>query len=47
VITTIDGIDVTGANTMQSWVLINAPVGTKLTLGLARGTSISVTLAPP
>ena len=47
VITTIDGIDVTGANTMQSWVLINAPVGTKLVLGLARGTTISVTLAAP
>lgn len=47
VITTIDGIDVVGANMAQSWVLINAPVGTKLTLGLARGTSISVTLAAP
>lgn len=47
VITTIDGIDVTGANTMQSWTLINAPVGTKLTLVLARGPTISVTLAAP
>ena len=47
VITTIDGIDVVGANMAQSWVLINAPVGTKLALGLARGPTISVTLAPP
>jgi hypothetical protein len=47
VITSIDGIDVTAGNTMYAWMLINAPVGTRLTIGLARGTSISVTLAPP
>jgi protocatechuate 3,4-dioxygenase beta subunit len=47
VIASIDGTDVVGANTMNAWTLMNAPVGTKLAIGLVRGTSISVTLAPP
>ena len=47
VITMVDGIDVTGGNTMHAWTLINARVGTKLTLVLARGPTISVTLAAP
>ncbi len=47
VIAAIDGVDVLGGNTMHAWTLMNAPVGTKLTIGLARGTSFSVTLAAP
>ena len=47
VITSVDGIDVTGNGSMYAWTLLNAPVGTKLTIGLKRGTSFSVTLAPP
>ncbi len=47
VITSIDGVDVTGGGSMYAWTLMNATVGTKLTVGLKRGTSFSVTLAPP
>ncbi len=47
VITAVDGIDVTGGNSMHAWTLINARVGTKLSLTLARGPTISVTLAAP
>ncbi len=47
VITTIDGIDVTGGNSMHAWTLISARVGTKLALTLARGPTLSVTLAAP
>lgn len=47
VITSVDGIDVTGGGSMYAWTLMNAPVGTKLTIGLKRGTSFSVTLASP
>ncbi|MBA3462699.1 MAG: carboxypeptidase regulatory-like domain-containing protein [Deltaproteobacteria bacterium] len=47
VITSVDGVDVTGGNVMHAWTLMNAPVGTKLTIGLKRGNTISVTLAAP
>jgi hypothetical protein len=47
VITSVDGIDVTGGGSMHAWTMMNAPVGTKLTIGLKRGTTFSVTLAPP
>jgi C-terminal processing protease CtpA/Prc len=47
IITSVDGVDVTGANHMHAWTLINAPPGTKLSLGLARGATVSVTLAAP
>ena len=44
---TIDGVDVRGANSAYGWTLMNAPVGTKLVLVLARGPQIEVTLGPP
>lgn len=47
IVTTIDGIDVTGANNYNSWSLLGAPPGTKITLGLARGTSVAIVLAQP
>lgn len=47
VITTVDGVDVTGGNSMHAWTLLRAPPGTKLVLGLARGASIALVLAAP
>jgi protocatechuate 3,4-dioxygenase beta subunit len=47
VVTTVDGSDVTGANFVNGWMLMQAPPGAKITLGLARGASVTVTLAPP
>ena len=47
VITTIDGTDVTGAASQTGWVLMRAPPGTKLSIGLARGTTVFVSLAAP
>lgn len=47
VIVSVDGVDVRGANGIHAWTLMNAPPGTKLALGLARGTTITITLAPP
>jgi protocatechuate 3,4-dioxygenase beta subunit len=47
VVVTIDGIDVKGVNSSNGWTLMNAPVGTKLSLGLARGTTVTITLAAP
>ena len=47
IVTTIDGVDVAGANNSNSWGLMRAPPGTKLALGLARGTSVTIVLAPP
>jgi protocatechuate 3,4-dioxygenase beta subunit len=47
VITAIDGVDVTGGGSMNAWPLLRAPVGTKLTLGLARGATIVLVLSTP
>jgi C-terminal processing protease CtpA/Prc len=47
VITSVDGVDVTGANAPQAGTLMRAPPGTKLALGLARGATVTVVLAPP
>ncbi len=47
IVTTIDGVDVAGANNSTSWGLMRAAPGTKLALGLARGTSVTIVLAPP
>lgn len=47
IITSIDGVDVRGENAMQASMLMRAPVGTVLTLGLARNASVAVTLAAP
>lgn len=47
VFTTVDGVDVTGDNTATAWTLMRAPPGTKLTIGLQRGATITVTLKAP
>jgi protocatechuate 3,4-dioxygenase beta subunit len=47
IVTSIDGIDVTGANAMNAWILMHAPPGTKLVLGLKRGAQVTVVLAAP
>ncbi|MDQ3340914.1 MAG: carboxypeptidase regulatory-like domain-containing protein [Myxococcota bacterium] len=47
VITSVDGVDVTGGNAMHAWTLMNAPPGTKLSLGLARNATVTVVLAAP
>jgi Carboxypeptidase regulatory-like domain/PDZ domain len=47
VIVSIDGIDVRGENLGRIRALVNAPPGTKLALGLARGATVYITLAAP
>ena len=47
VLTSVDGIDVTGGNAMNAWTLMNAPPGTKLSLGLARNATVTIVLAAP
>jgi hypothetical protein len=47
VVISIDGVDITGANAMDAWVLMNALPGTKLELGLKRGVTVSITLGAP
>lgn len=47
VITSIDTFDITGANNGNAFVLMRAPPGTKLALGLARGATVNVVLAAP
>jgi protocatechuate 3,4-dioxygenase beta subunit len=46
VITTCDGVDVTGVRSLTWWALTQAPPGTKLTLGTQRGVTATVVLAP-
>jgi protocatechuate 3,4-dioxygenase beta subunit len=45
IVTTIDGIDVRGANRGAGWTLLQAPPGTSIQLGLARGNSVTVVSA--
>ncbi|HVV86327.1 MAG TPA: carboxypeptidase regulatory-like domain-containing protein [Kofleriaceae bacterium] len=47
VVVSIDGHDIRGARSMLGWNLIEVPVGTKVVLGLARGTDVTVTAGPP
>lgn len=47
VITEIDGVDVTGANTTQARPLLVAPPGTQISLALQRGATVTVVLAAP
>jgi protocatechuate 3,4-dioxygenase beta subunit len=47
VVTTIDGIDVTGGGSSNASTLLRAPPGTKLVLVLARKVTVELTLAPP
>jgi hypothetical protein len=46
VITTCDGLDVTGVRFPTWWTLTQAPPGTKLTLGTQRGITATIVLAP-
>ncbi|HWO19602.1 MAG TPA: carboxypeptidase regulatory-like domain-containing protein [Kofleriaceae bacterium] len=43
----VDGVDVTGANASNAWMLMRAPPGTKLVLGLKRGAQVTIVLAAP
>jgi protocatechuate 3,4-dioxygenase beta subunit len=47
IIITIDGMDITGESSGNSWTLMRAPPGTKLSLGLQRGVTVVVVLANP
>jgi hypothetical protein len=47
VITTCDGLDVTGVNTRDFWTVMQAPPGTKVTLGTRRGVTVTAILAAP
>jgi hypothetical protein len=47
VVSTIDGVDVTGVSQDLSRTLLAAPPGTKITLGLSRGASVAIVLAAP
>jgi protocatechuate 3,4-dioxygenase beta subunit len=47
VITSIDGVDITGGNSGNAWTLMSAPPGTTLSLGLARNETIKIVLAEP
>jgi len=47
IVTSVDGMEITGASSSQAWVLMRAPPGTRLALGLARGVTVTVTLAVP
>lgn len=47
VIISVDGVDIRGGNAMHAWSLLSAPPGTKIVLGLARGASVTLTLAEP
>lgn len=46
-VTSIDGVDITGASAPIAYVLLRAAPGTKLALGLARGATVAVVLAAP
>ena len=47
VVTSVDGVDMTGAGSLSFGALTRAAPGTKLALGLQRGTTITVVLAVP
>ncbi|MGE5183904.1 MAG: carboxypeptidase regulatory-like domain-containing protein [Acidobacteriota bacterium] len=47
IVASIDGIPVTGANRAAGWALMDAPPGTTIQFGLARGTTVAIVLAAP
>jgi hypothetical protein len=47
VVTTVDGIDVAGANHARGYTLMRAAPPTKLVLGLSRGVAVTVVLTAP
>jgi hypothetical protein len=46
-ITSIDGVDVTGQNDYLYWTLSRVAPGTAVSLGLLRGTSVTITAGKP
>ena len=46
VVVAVDGHDVRGVRASLAWTLMSVPVGAKVTLGLARGDSVTVTAVP-
>ena len=47
IVTAVDGNDITGTNAANGWMLMQAAPGTTIKLGLARGITVAITLAPP
>jgi carboxypeptidase family protein/PDZ domain-containing protein len=47
ILTSIDGIDVDGGNAPNGRILLRAPPGTPLKLGLQRGPTVTLVLGPP
>ena len=47
VVIAVDGISALGGNRSSAWWLMDAPPGTPIRFGLARGTSVTVVLAAP
>jgi C-terminal processing protease CtpA/Prc len=47
VIISIDGTDITGTHAGDAYNLMQAPPGTAMKLGLARGTTVAIVLAAP
>jgi PDZ domain len=47
VVSTVDGVDVSGANHRLGFALMRAPPATKLVLGLARGVTVTIVLSAP
>ena len=46
-IVSVDGQDITGPNDYLYWSLARVGAGTRLTLGLARGATVTITAGPP
>ena len=46
-IASVDGQDITGSNDYLFWSLARVSAGTRLTLGLARGATVTITAGPP
>ena len=47
VVTSVDGVDITGANASRAFTLLRVPVGANIRLGLSRGTTVTITTAAP
>ena len=47
VVTSVDGIDITGANAGLAFTLFRVPVGARVSLGLARGAAVTITTVAP
>ena len=47
IVLTVDGQPISGYDVHQGYTLMNAPPGTKLAFGLARGETVTVIVGPP